>query len=220
MEALTAELLGDVGKLHDDVKRLHELLPTMTKAASDDLQVITDKVGDALQIQSGHYLAAAEKLASVLKGMSQEIDRQANQAALSATVAAKLNIQEVATEVASAAIAQTVGAEVGKVVGQLHNAAVTLANQTEHTQKQIKRAAQSVSWGFGRILALVVAASFLSGGVLILGEHYLGKKQGQQLSAADQSAINNWQGFTKNVWPRLTKQEQERIAALAQQAAK
>lgn len=173
MEALTAELLGDVGKLHDDVKALHELLPTMTKAASDDLHVITGKVGEALQLQAGHYLAAAEKLASVLKGMSEEIDRAAAQAAVTAGESAKLDIRQAVASAAADVVGQSVSTEIAKAVGQVNDAASNLVTQTNAAKQEILGAGRSMSWGFGRILAMVIAGGCISGLVTVGGMQYL-----------------------------------------------
>lgn len=200
MEALTAELLGDVGKLHDDVKTLHELLPTMTKAASNDLQVITDKVGEALQLQAGHYLAAAAKLAGVLKGMSEEIDRAAAQAGASASQAAQLDIRQAAAQAAGEAVRKAVGDEVAAVVNQLTHAG------------------RLIRWSFAKVVSVVVGGAVLGGLVAALALHYLpvGGGYGPQLSEADRLAIKNGQMIQK-VWNSLTDKERTRIEQLAGQ---
>jgi len=51
LEALTAELLGDVGVLHDQVKALRNVLPD-----------VTAEVNSKLEMQTGTMLAAADKL--------------------------------------------------------------------------------------------------------------------------------------------------------------
>jgi len=213
MEALTAELLGDVGKLHDDVKALHELLPTMTKAASDDIQVITGKVGEALQLQAGHYLAAAEKLAGVLQAMSQEVDRAAGQAAATAGESAKLDIRQAAAAAAADAVSQVVGAEIAKVVGQVNNAANNLVTQASAAKHEVLGAARSTSWGFGRILAMVIAGGCISGLVTVMGMHYL---QGRGQTAPDQETakqIEAGRDFIQ-VLPQLDNTTREKVTRL------
>jgi len=214
LEALTAELLGDVGKLHDDVKSLHELLPTITKTASNDLQIITGKVGEALQIQAGHYLGAAEKLAGVLQAMSQEIDRNAGQAAAIASEAAKLDIRQAAAAAATEVVGRTVGDEVAKIVNQVNNAANNLVTQTSAAKHEILGAARSVSWGVGRILGMVVAGGLISGLVVVLGAPYL---QGRgTVPAPDQETakqIEAGRDFIQ-VLPQLDNATREKVTRL------
>lgn len=200
MEALTAELLGDVGKLHDDVKALHQLLPAMTKEASDDLQIITAKVNDSLQLQAGHYLVAAEKLADVLKGMSKEIDRAAAHASVTAAQAAQLDIRQAAVQAAGEAVRNAVGNEVRAVIDQ------------------ITSAGRLIRWSLTKIIAVTTGAAVLGGLVTVLGLHYLpvGGGKVQQLSDADRQAIENGQKIQK-VWNSLTDKERAHIQQLAGQ---
>jgi hypothetical protein len=200
MEALTAELLGDVGKLHDDVKALHQLLPTMTKAAGDDLQVIADKVNDSLQLQAGHYLVAAEKLAGVLKGMSEEIDRSAAHAGAAASQAAQLGIHQAAAQAAGEAVRKAVGDEVKAVIDQINHAG------------------RLIRWSFFKVVAVTTGAAVLGGLVTVLGVHYLpvGGGKAQQLSDVDRQAIENGQKIQK-VWNSLTDKERAHIQQLAGQ---
>jgi hypothetical protein len=199
-EALIAELLGDVGLLHDDVKALRELLPTITKAAADDAQLIVDKVGGALQVQAGHYLAAAEKLAAVQKGIAEAIDQAAAQAVQSASAAAQLDIRQAAAAAASQAVGKAVGDEVQAVIGQ------------------INQAGRLIRWSFAKVVAVIVGAAALGGLVAVVGVHYLpvGGGAGPQLSAEDRLAIENGQKIQR-VWNSLSDKERAHIQQLAGQ---
>lgn len=85
LEALTAELLGDVGKLHDDVKQLATALPdaagAIRQAGQDSagtIQAAVDKaVGDlsksAVEMEVAKLLAAFIGVAeTVLRGVRKE----------------------------------------------------------------------------------------------------------------------------------------------------
>ncbi len=214
MEALTAELLGDVGKLHDDVKSLHQLLPTMTKAAGDNLQVVSDKVVEALQLQGGHFLVAAEKIAANTQVIVNESYQAVEQAAISASETAKLDIRQAATAAAADAVGRTVGDEVAKVVSQVNNAANNLVTQASAARHEILGAARSVSWGFGRILGMIIAGGCISGLVVALGVPYL---QGRSaVPAPDQETakqIEAGRDFIQ-VLPQLDNVTREKVTRL------
>lgn len=217
LEALTAELLGDVGKLHDDVKALRELLPGVANGVTEGLQAASEKINQGMLVQGGNYLAAAGKLAEVLQSMSEEIDRAAAQAATTAAESAKLDVRQAATQAASGAIRDTVGAEVREVVGFINEAAANLVQETERTKAEISKAARLVSWRFGRVLAVVVLGGFLGGLVVVLAAPHMpgmhASAQAAQLSDADRQAIENGAKIQK-VWNSLTPKERDHISAL------
>lgn len=167
LDIMYQDALGDVRDILDRVDTLKAELP----AAADSL-------GDKLNVQTGHYLMAAEKLAGVLQAMSQEIDRRAAQAVVTAGETAKLDIRQAAAAAAADAVSQTVGGEIAKVVGHVNNAANNLVTQTSAAKHEILGAARSVSWGFGRIMGMLIASSCISGLVLILGAPYLQGRAG------------------------------------------
>jgi len=222
LEALTAELLGDVGLLHDDVKALRELLPGVADGVSEKLLATSDKIGEGLMVQGGNYLAAAGKLAEVLKSMSEEIDRTAAEAAKAAAESAKLDVRQAAIEAAGGAIRDTVGAEVREVVGFINEAAANLVQETERTRTEISKAARLVSWRFGRVLGAVVFGGILGGLVAVLGVHYVPvagqvSAQGVPLSSADRQAVENGNKIQK-VWNNLTPKERDHINELLREA--
>lgn len=162
IEFLYKEVLGDVHTVLEHMENLKKEFP-----------LAADSMADKLNVQTGHYLMAAEKLADVLQNMSQEIDRSAAQAAVTAGESAKLDIRKAAAAAATEVVGQTVGDEVAKIVNQVNNAANNLVTQTGAAKHEILGAARSVSWGFGRILGMVVAGGVISGLVVALGAPYL-----------------------------------------------
>ena len=65
-DALVAELLGDVGKLHDEISRLKEVLPNEAQAFElriADLVALLNQAGDAYKVQIQTYTnGQAERL--------------------------------------------------------------------------------------------------------------------------------------------------------------
>jgi len=202
LDIMYQDALGDVRDILDRVDTLKAELP----AAADSL-------GDKLNVQTGHYIMAAERLAGVLQAMSQEIDRRAAQAVVTAGETAKLDIRQTAAAAAADAISQTVGAEIAKVVGQVNNAANNLVTQTGAAKHEILGAARSMSWGFGRILAMVIAGGCISGLVTVLGSQYL---QGRGAVAPDQETarqIEAGRDFIQ-VLPQLDNATREKVTRL------
>lgn len=189
LDIIYQEAMGDVHEILDRVDVLKAELP----AAADAL-------GDKLNVQTGHYLVAAEKLAAVLQGMAGEIDRAAAQAAVTAGEAVKLDVRQAATLAASEAIRVAVGNEVSAVVGEL------------------TKAGQLVRWTIGKHVAVVIGGAVLGGLVAATTLHYLpvGGGSAPQLSEADRVAIENGQKIQR-VWNSLTDKERAHIQQLAGQ---
>lgn len=93
LEALTAELLGDVGKLHDDVKQLSIALPGASEMiikagqqSSYDLKKAVQEAVDALAKDAAQAEAAKLQatFTQVAEKVLQDIRKQSNAAAPSA----------------------------------------------------------------------------------------------------------------------------------------
>lgn len=90
LEALTAELLGDVGKLHDQVKALQGALPdaaeTIRAAGRDAAQDLAGAVGKAIG-DLGQAAAAAEvakieaQVAEIAKAVLSQVRKEASASA-------------------------------------------------------------------------------------------------------------------------------------------
>lgn len=206
LDIIYEDVLGDVGEILNRVDSLKADLPRTA-----------DQMVDKLKLQTGHYLAAAEKLGGVLVGMKQEVDRAAAQAAATAGEAAKLDVRRAVTQAAGDAIGNTVGNEVGKVVNRIDNAADHLMMRAQQTKEEIEAAGRAVSWGVWRLLGWVVFGSLISSSVMLLGIRYLPKKDPvEQLSLPDHQALMNGRALNR-IWDKLTPQEKARYEALAKE---
>lgn len=189
IEFLYKEVLGDVHTVLEQMESLKQEIPAAA-----------DAMADKLNVQTGHYLMAAEKLSAVLKGMSEEIDRAAVQAANQASAAVKHDIGQAASLAASQAVSASMGKEVDKLLASM------------------REASKLVRWKFGKVIGCMVGAAILGGLVAVLGAHYLpvgGKGgQAQELSEADRQAIQNGQ-MIQAVWNSLSDKERARIQQLA-----
>lgn len=206
LDIIYEDVLGDVGEILNRVDALKAELPATA-----------DKMTEKLEVQTGHYVAAAEKLSSVLKAMMQQVDRSAAQAAAAATQTAKLDIQRAATLAASDAISRAVGDEVGKVVSRINTAAGDLVKSASDAKKEIADAGLAVSWSVWGIVGVVVVSCLLSSALVLLGIRYLPKKDPvEQLSQPDHLALVNGRALNR-IWDKLTPQEKARYEALAKE---
>ena len=109
LEALTVELLGDIGVVHNEVKALRQELPETTKS---------------LAIQTEILLSAAEKLLNILNTMMAQVQSSISDntkaASSKAVEAAKVDIRNAAADAAKVAV----GDEIRKVVGTLKDAEI------------------------------------------------------------------------------------------------
>lgn len=156
------EALSEVDRVLDRAQQLTKELP----AAAESL-------GDQLNVQTGHLLVASEKLVGVLQSMAAGIDQAAVQAAATAAESAKLDIRQAVASAAADVVGQSVSTEIAKAVGQVNDAASNLVTQTNAAKQEILGAGRSMSWGFGRILAMVIAGGCISGLVTVGGMQYL-----------------------------------------------
>lgn len=208
LEALTAELLGDVGVLHDQVKALREVLPG-----------VAEQVGGKLEVQTGTMLAAADKLRGVLSDMAKQVDAYAETATEKAVEASKVDIRQAAAFAAAESVRGTVGAEVRAVVALVNEAAAQLAREAERTQASISAASRQVAWGWGKGLSAMFGASLLGALSLfvVLQVSGLVNIKPAELSETDRQALNNGRTLNK-VWNNLTQKERDHINELAKAA--
>lgn len=189
IEFLYKEVLGDVHTVLEQMESLKQEIPAAA-----------DAMADKLNVQTGHYLMAAEKLSAVLKGMSEEIDRAAVQAANQASAAVKHDIGQAASLAASQAVSASMGKEVDKLLASM------------------REASKLVRWKFSKVVGCMVGAAILGGLVAMLGAHYLpvgGKaRQAQELSEADRMALENGRALGL-IWNSLSDKERARIQELA-----
>lgn len=208
LEALTAELLGDVGVLHDQVKALREVLPG-----------VAEQVGSTLEVQTGAMLAAADKLRGILSEMEKQVDTYTKTATEKAVEASKVDIRQAAAFAAAESVRSTVGKEIRAVVIQVNQAAAQLARETERTQASISAASRQVAWGWGKGLAAIFGASLLGALSLfvVLQMSGLVNIKPAELTDTDRQALKDGRTLNK-IWNNLTQKERDHIAELAKAA--
>lgn len=208
LEALTAELLGDVGVLHDQVKALRDVLPN-----------VAAEVNSKLEVQTGTMLAAADKLRGVMGDMAKQVDSYADTATKKAVEAGKLDIRQAAALAASDSVRGAVGDEVRTVVAQVTQAAKQLADEAERTRASISAASRQVAWGWGKGLSAMFGASVAGALVMFLVLQLSGlvNIKPADLSDADRQALQNGRTLNK-VWNNLTQKERDHINELAKTA--
>lgn len=204
LEALTAELLGDVGVLHDQVKALRNVLPNV---AAD--------VNSKLEVQTGTILAAADKLRGVLSDMAKQVDSYADTATKKAVEAGKLDIRQAAALAASDSVRGAVGDEIRSVVAEVTQAAQQLADEAERARDSIRSASRQVAWGWGKGLSAMFGASVAGALVmfLILQLTDLVNVKPADLSNADRQALQNGHALNK-IWNKLAQKERDHITEL------
>lgn len=202
LEALTAELLGDVGLLHDQIKQLRETIPE-----------ITAETTKKLELQTGYLISTANDLNKVIIDMSKKVDEYASASVNAAVEAGKLEINKAATQAAKDALKSQIGREVNEVVGFINEAAKGLVKETQRTQETIREAAQEARWGWFKGLTICMAGGVLSAAVLTVFLYYSGIAP--RISDDDKRSIERDHRMSI-VWEHLSKQERDHITDVMQ----
>lgn len=159
LDALIAEMLGDVGKLHDELQSLKEALPAFTNEAEAKLSTVVGsvvEVTNSLRAETAaHVNAAKADAAKALEGKAHEL---ANWYAA--------EIGKAATKAAT----EQVGAVIEQASAQLEQAAASVraaAGQYRASLAQkllLVLACSALAGAFGGA-ALQLTASYWKGGV-------------------------------------------------------
>lgn len=173
-KALTAEVRGAADELNNRID-----------ATIAQISTGSEKAGEAIKVQTGFNLVAAEKLATVLQSINAEVCRNVEQAAHAASAVAKLDIQTSATNAAREALKREVGDLVVAAVGQINTASGELVKKATAAKEEINEAAKSVKWGFARIAGLLVLSGLVASVATLGGAHYLSKDQAVKVAPAD-----------------------------------
>jgi hypothetical protein len=137
LEALTAELLGDVGLLHDRIKSLPIELDAYVQQAKEELEVTVREI----ELQTGATIAAAKQLDSrteaMMKNVGEYIASRRNAEAEVATIeirtAANAALADTVKRVADEAngyIAKSIGAQLSANIAKLKAAEGKLSRST------------------------------------------------------------------------------------------
>ena len=194
LDALIAEMLGDVGKLHDELQSLKEALPAFTNEAEAKLSTVVGSVVEVTNSRraetAAHVNAAKADAAKALEGKAHEL---ANWYAA--------EIGKAATKAAT----EQVGAVIEQASAQLEQAAASVraaAGQYRASLAQkllLVLACSALAGAFGGA-ALQLTASYWKGGVSAEDAAFI--ESGKAISAA---------------WPKLDAATRKRITELSQQ---
>ena len=158
-EAIIAEILGDVGKLRDEVKALRTALPA-----------ISAEVARKLEGHAQTIVTAAKNLGEEAAFTEAQINRYADESARLAAEWARDEIRKTAIEAATTAVRTGVASEMGKSAAQLtrdlHHASIELRAVVEElrTQDGMGWFMLFVAGGCGLLGGLAVFAAMLISG--------------------------------------------------------
>lgn len=196
-----------LGEAHEIIKKL--------EAVKADFPRATNEVGDALGQQTGNLLAAAEKLRDGAGELEEKVNRYIGAAVQKEVEASSVDVKKLVCDELRAAVGTVVGDDVRAAVGQINTATTRLAGTAGQAEAAINAAAEAATgspWlrvagmaGAGAAGALIMSITiWITGGL----------NKSPPLSAADQQALIEGRLMAR-VWPRLTKQEQDRFNQLA-----
>jgi hypothetical protein len=144
LEALYAEILGDLTRIIERVEALPQVLSTASEGLALSSSTL-DAASERFRVSAGEFTDKARI------ALSAQLDQKAREAALAATA----ELQEMVQEQVREAFATTVRADVSELVAALKAAA------SEHSKLARKRKVELVALSFGTAVctaAIVIAA--------------------------------------------------------------
>lgn len=122
LEALTAELLGDVGKLHDDIKAMPERLAVASRI---------------LEEKTGAFVKAAEFY-------REEIDRWIHAQAEHAAKNCVANVQEQVRSIVDSAIKESLGSDLAQTISNIKSVTSEAQKSIKATENHIEKVADKM----------------------------------------------------------------------------
>lgn len=170
LEALTAELLGDVGLLHDHVKHLAKTLPEISQALKESLADEAEKVD-----------SAAQRLAQALDGMEVRINqatvRAANAALLKARAEQETQLSHFLKELLDGEVTRVGNRIVSDAKPEIDEAARKFAEIAAGATREVAllaKKAEENKFGAGKLFLAFLLVSFAGGMVGAAIIHWLG----------------------------------------------
>lgn len=150
LEALTAELLGDVGKLHDEIKALPSLL---------------EKTSAQLEEQTGAMLVSARHL-------TRQIDAHIQERAKAAAGSCTQDVHETISGLVNAAIKESLGNDLGKTISAIKAVTNEATNSIRTNENLIHELHNQrvISTGVWSILAGAVGSLLMAGVFLVFSK--------------------------------------------------
>lgn len=199
IEFLYKEVLGDVTDVVARVEGIKSTVPAAMDAAAGRVQE-----------QSNALLQAAQKLYSVLKLMSKEVDEHADASVKAAVERGKAELRTAAEQAVVNALANSgVGDQVKEAVDQINQAAQAFATQAGEAKTGIHKASNEVSWGAYKLMAMLAGVSLVAA---LVGGFVAARAA--SLSSEDAKALEVGRTISK-AWTALTPKERERFSELA-----
>jgi predicted PurR-regulated permease PerM len=208
LEALTAELLGDVGLLYDQVKSLRESLPN-----------IAQEITETLKNRESTISSSSDKLLSVFSGLEKQTQEFLESATRNALETAKLDFQQSITIVATDVVRNAVGKEIGQMVNNVTEVSNKLVDHAKHTEENIRASSRQVIWTWANTISAMLVSGIVSA-ILVLVVFYAFGLIGQKtsnLSSEELTALHDGMAIDK-AWSYLSKKEQNNINDLANKA--
>lgn len=177
LEALTAELLGDVGLLHDEVKALKETLPEVVQTLSETLPAATRVAADNLVKTTGNIETRLNTILGLVADQANKVRENTETLVKAAelSVGVKVTAGQQALDakagelvagfadklgtLASVAVREQIQGPLGNALGQIRAAEAAL----DHAKGALDTAADTVKWVWWQRAAGWFGAALLGG---------------------------------------------------------
>ncbi len=197
LEALTAELLGDVGLLHDEVKALKETLPEVVQTLSETLPMATRVAADNLVKATGNIETRLNTILGLVTDQANKVRENSETLVKAAelSVGIKVTAGQKALETkagelvsefshklataAAIAVREQVKTPLDNALEKIGNAETTLGI----AEGKVEKAANTVSWVWWQRLAGWCGAALLGAALALIGARWLGPEVGGMASS-------------------------------------
>lgn len=205
MEALTAELLGDVGLLHDEVKKLREAIPTLSAEAEAQLAPVVGMVVQATE-------ALKVECINIIKTARADLGATQQEQAASLQAYAS-DLQKWLAENVAAKVSQDAGEEVNKAIAAQAQAILNdMGKIKDDAEKIVQKSRRSFTDKVVVLMLIAAIGGFCGGLGYQAGTKYF--FAGTSLSAADAQLIKQGKAL-RDAWPKLDEKTRKRITDAA-----
>jgi len=197
LDLLIAELLGDVGKLHAEIKELKQVIPTMIvdfgKASSD--------ASSKLNAQTAQLLAAGEKYQKIVTELGDEAKRNIASQAMSTK---RTLLAEIDSETKAA-----IETRIDQIVTAKIKESVTLLTDA---RKRLETSADAVGRASWRSLGWLILAAIIAAALVVTTQFLIGpvSQKLASLSPENSAKIKQGQDLQKAI-SQLDQKTQARI---------
>jgi hypothetical protein len=158
LAALTAELLGDVGLLHDRIKGLPPELDAYVQQAKEELEIAVREI----ELQTGANIAAANKLENRIAAIKNESAEHFKTLCRAEVEAAKVEVRAVSKTVLAETVNRVANEANDRIAMAINSQLAANIAKLKEADGKLSRAVASFGWKWATVAGSAAASGILA----------------------------------------------------------